>query len=290
MGRRKIKGKKPKNRRSIEADNVIPFELPDRRAVEKSMADFVDEHGSTDARDRAQQLMYDAWETPDHRTRTKLARKALEIYSDCTDALSCLAEDSIDPEEALTYYRLAVEAGERDLGPESFTEDVGHFWGFLKTRPYMRAREGLAQALRAVGRIDEAAEHYEEMLRLNPNDNQGVRMQLLPLLIELDRDEDAASLLERYYDDAFSAMTYGRALLEFRASGDSDAAQERLSKALEANKHVPALLTGKKKMPRTLPDYHGFGDKNEAVAVVHDSRDSWRRTPGALDWLKARTS
>jgi tetratricopeptide (TPR) repeat protein len=289
MGRRKIKAKRPRKKRN-ELDNVVPFKLPDRRAVEKSMADFVGEYGATDARDRAQQIMYDAWDTPDRRARTKLARSALEIYPDCADAFSCLAEDARDAREALELYERAVEAGERDLGQRRFEEDAGHFWGFLETRPYMRAREGLSQALHTVGRLDEAAEHYQEMLRLNPNDNQGVRMQLLPLLLELDRDEDATRLLERYGGGDFAAMIYGRTLLEFRTSGDSKKAREKLSEALKANEHVPALLTGKKKMPRTLPDYHGIGDENEAVAVVYESREAWRKTPGALEWLKERAS
>ena len=31
-----------------------------------------------------------------------------------------------------------MAAGERALGPETYQRDVGHFWGLLETRPYMR--------------------------------------------------------------------------------------------------------------------------------------------------------
>ena len=43
--------------------------------------------------------------------------------------------------------RAGLDAGELALGPEGFEEYDGHFWGFLETRPYMRARHGLALAL-----------------------------------------------------------------------------------------------------------------------------------------------
>ena len=33
------------------------------------------------------------------------------------------------------------------LGPRGFKQYAGHFWGFLETRPYMRARAGLAGTL-----------------------------------------------------------------------------------------------------------------------------------------------
>ena len=62
----------------------------------------------------------------------------------------------------------------------------------------MRARFGLAESLTAAGRIDEAITHYQELLRLNPNDNQGVRYVLLPKLLAAGRDVEAARLLKAY--------------------------------------------------------------------------------------------
>jgi tetratricopeptide (TPR) repeat protein len=85
---------------------------------------------------------------------------------------------------ARDLYEMGVRAGERALGEEFFTEEVGNFWGILETRPYMRAREGLANALWALGERDQALAHYREMLELNPVDNQGVRYELADCLLE----------------------------------------------------------------------------------------------------------
>src|SRR6185369_16919953 len=105
------------------------------------------------------------------RSRIALARKALGISPLCADAYVLLAEEAArSVEEARDYYTKGVEAGELALGPHGFEEYAGHFWGFLETRPYMRARAGLASALLKLGDIDSAIGHFSDMLKLNPND------------------------------------------------------------------------------------------------------------------------
>ena len=112
--------------------------------------------------DAAQQLIYDAWEAPTVRKAVELARKALTSSPDCADAYVLLAQDAArDPGEALELYAKGVAAGERALGKRAFKRDVGYFWGLLETRPYMRARAGLAQTLWEFGRHQEAIHHYQ---------------------------------------------------------------------------------------------------------------------------------
>src|SRR5262249_7461217 len=150
---------------------------------------------------QAQALLDRAFETPDPAERIRLARQALDLSPDCADAYVLLAENTRSRKTTLDYYEKGVAAGERALGPDAFRREVGHFWGILETRPYMRAREGLAHSLWTMGRREEAAGHLQEMLRLNPNDNQGVRYTLTSWLVNLDRDEELGDLLDRF-DDA----------------------------------------------------------------------------------------
>jgi len=245
--------------------------------------------GRRSAVDEAQEIMYDAWEAPTRQRAVALAKKALAISADCADAYNLLAEEMAQSlEEAIELYRKGVEAGERALGKKAFKEDVGSFWGLLETRPYMRARAGLAQCLWEAGQREEAVEHYWDLLRLNPNDNQGIRDLLMPCLIELDRDEDAEKLFKQYEEDGMAVWMYSRALLDFRKHGDSPSAVKSLKAALDENKHVPPYLLGRKKMPRYLPDHYGFGDENEAVLYVHGNKAAWKATSGALEWLAAK--
>ena len=236
------------------------------------------------ALEQAQEVMYQAWEASGQQ-RIKLARKALTISPDCADAYVLLAQEASGSlREAADLYAQGVQAGAHALGPQAFTDDVGHFWGILETRPYMRARAGLAQCLWMLGEREPAIEHYRDMLRLNPGDNQGLRYTLAQWLIMVGADDQLEGLLDRY-DEPTAAWTYTRALAQFRREGPSPAAETALRAALEANRHVPAYLLGRKRLPNRLPQYMQFGDDNEAVDYIVTAAQNWRDTPGALDWL-----
>ncbi|HEV8641349.1 MAG TPA: hypothetical protein VGV13_09660 [Methylomirabilota bacterium] len=225
---------------------------PDRRAMERVMAEVerfaqtsmfeslneanaalhrrfsgpIDELPSTATTplEKAQDLMYRAFEARGRR-RIQLARKALELSADCADAYVMLAEESRHPEEARTLYEAGVAAGERALGSDLFAQEAGHFWGIVRTRPYMRARFGLARCLEALDRRKEAIEHYRELLRLNPGDNQGVRYSLLAALLLGARDAEVATLLDQFGDEP----TAGATAAPSRSSGARATAVPRAS-------------------------------------------------------------
>jgi tetratricopeptide (TPR) repeat protein len=234
--------------------------------------------------EEAQELIYEALETTGAR-RLALARRALERSPDCADAYVLLAEDTGDPREALRLYEQGVRAGERALGPATFREDVGHFWGILETRPYMRARHGLAAVLWHLGERDAAIGHVQDLLRLNPGDNQGVRYTLATWLLAVGDDAALEHLLQAYPDEGSATWAYTRALAAFRRHGPGDRADAALRAALATNPFVPAYLLGRKKLPRQLPAYVGFGDENEAVAYVAEAAEAWLVSPEALAWL-----
>lgn len=240
------------------------------------------------ALDRAQDLMDQAWDATSAARRIAFAKQALSLSPDCADAHLLLAEHEADPAAARRILEEAVAAGARAIGPHAFEADVGHFWGLVETRPYMRARARLAEMLWDHGERAVAVAHCEELLRLNPNDNQGVRQTLVGHLIELGRDADAQALLARY-DEENAWMSYARALLTFRRDGDSLDAQKSLARAREVNRYVPAYLTGKKPLPRFLPDHHGFGDEAEAICYAAEGLAAWHATRDAVTWLKATT-
>lgn len=238
--------------------------------------------------DQAQLILQQAFGTSDRRKRVALARKALEVSPDCVDAYVLLAEEAASRKEALEFYRQGVEAGERILGPDRLENEREEFWLDLDTRPYMRARFGLAHVLWALGRRDEAIAHLEAMLRLNPNDNQGVRYILSGWLLNMDRFDDLVRLLDSY-DEATAVWAYTRALLAFRQEGDSPGARKQLKAAQRLNKHVPAYLLGTKPMPHQPPPYYGLGDENEAIHYAAMALGGWKATPGATNWLRELT-
>ena len=282
---------------------------PDRRAHERVFADmnrYLEEHPPTTKKDfddlnrvfasrslddpltqprtpvaQAQDVCFQAFETYGRR-RVQLARQALQLEPNCTDAHVILAEQAGTLEDELDHYRGGMEAAERVLGSAFFVENVGHFWGLSATRPYMRARCGLAEALVALGRVDEAIEHYQELLRLNPNDNQGIRYLLLPKLLAVGRDLDAARLLKEFREESAN-WAYAQALLAFRLSSRSMAADRELRDAWHVNRHVPELVASDSPIPR--PPHYAPGSYEEACVAAEELRPAFQATPGAIDWL-----
>ncbi len=238
--------------------------------------------------DRAQELIYRAFDARGRR-RLQLARKALELSPDCADAYVVLAEASRSLEDARALYEKGVAAGERALGPDVFAQEAGHFWGMVGTRPYMRARFGLAGCLEELDRREEAIGHYREILRLDPGDSQGVRYSLLASLLLIGRDDEAAALIEQFGDEPTALWRYGRALSVFRREGDSRAARECLRVALRTNRHVPQqLLADDDEPPGPPPASYAPGSREEAVICDSELGEAWWATPEAIRWLRAQ--
>lgn len=288
--------------------------LPDRRSMERTLADInrlfegqdFDEDEDMNAflqsqlvdgqvprqtpktpLEEAQDIMYDAFDSVGRR-QLQLIRKALAICPDCADAHVLLAERCHDPDETREHYQRALESAERTLGSKVFEKDVGHFWGNTLTRPYMRARLGLGMTLDEAGRLPAAAEHYRELLRLNPNDNQGVRDFLLPVLIKLGANKEATQLLKRYKNDIMAVWNYSRALLTFREKGNTPTARKHLGKAIKANPYVPPLLLAEEAIIETMNEYTP-GSREEAVYCAKNLKEAWEMTEGALEWLDAHS-
>jgi hypothetical protein len=228
----------------------------------------------------------EAFEETSPRRQVMLARRAIEISADCADAYVLLADNAPTRAESISLYEQAVAAGERAIGDDRFKEYAGRFWGFLETRPYMRAREGLADCLWEEGRKQEAAEHCRAMLRLNPNDNQGMRYRLVSMLLHLGLYDELEQLLKKYEDDASAEWAYTRALLAFRLEGDTVRAREFLAQATDVNAHVPLYLARVKPIPRVMPDYITFGGEDEAIGYCAQFLAAWRETEGATAWLR----
>ena len=92
----------------------------------------------------------------------------------CLDAHSHLGNFVFDhhPKDAIRHYEVGLRIGELSLG-DGFTGVLA--WGFIDNRPFLRCMHGYGLCLWRLGRFDEAEHIFEQMLWLNPSDNQGVR-------------------------------------------------------------------------------------------------------------------
>ena len=95
----------------------------------------------------------------------------------CIDAHAHLGHFAFDHdlEQALAHFATGVEIGRQALG--------AHFdgvlsWYLLDNRPYLRCLHGYGLCLWRLDRFEDAVRVLEELLWLNPSDNQGARSHL----------------------------------------------------------------------------------------------------------------
>src|SRR5262245_48960613 len=69
-------------------------------------------------KDRAYDLIEEAWATEDHAARIELAKRALAEWPDAVDAYTLLGDESLRPEAAVEYYQQALAAVDRVIGAD----------------------------------------------------------------------------------------------------------------------------------------------------------------------------
>lgn len=237
-------------------------------------------------KDRAQNLVYEAFEAPNRKRRRELAEQALELDENCIDAYTILGEEAGSPIEALPYFEQGLRIGERELGPEYFKEMKGHFWGLIETRPYMRARFNYAINKEMIGETEEAITHYEELLELNEQDNLGVRYQLFNAYVELGKYGNAAALLKKYEESGTAIGEFNELLLEYLRRGISPKLEKLFKTAEKTNPYVIEYLSGKKRLPSKMPMGYSLGSKEEAQIYVKDSIHLW--PDEMIEWIKGQ--
>jgi len=123
------------------------------------------------------------------------------------------------------------------------------------------------------------------VLALNPNDNSGHRVTLVHRLCESGRAGEALAVCERYGEDDFGGMQYGRvlALQQLGRRGEATAALAAAKK--NSPKILKTLLASKPKMPDITPGMVTYGGEDEAWLYRTGWLYVWEKT-GALAWLR----
>lgn len=80
-----------------------------------------------------------------------------------------------------------------------FEDRVGHFWGILETRPYMRARGQVLRVLEEIGThasLTGAVAGTIHCLYLCRGDNMGLRDLVPQMLLRLNRDQECYDFIK----------------------------------------------------------------------------------------------
>ncbi len=247
--------------------------------------DELDFGGEQSNEDKANNLIEEAYNSSFSKGK-KLIAKALKLDPDSADAYNYLGDIQDDYVEAIRYYEEGMKAGMRKLGEDFFEKNMGHCWVLIQTRPFMRSKQKLAECLTELEIYEGAFVNYMDLLALNPNDNQGVRYELSTILLLMDELKLFSRLIKDYPDEITAHWTYNIVLYHLKKQKTLKARKE-LQKAVESNPHVIDYLLDKKRLPKELPDYMGFGDESEAIVYASKHKQLWKEIKGAKELLQS---
>lgn len=233
--------------------------------------------------DKAFDLADAAWQSSSLAKGKKMAEQALEWWPDCIPAYEYLAVAAKSKQARMEWLEKAVAIGQRLFGGAFLKEYEGHFWGITQTRPYMRCLNSLAQACADSGSLSKAIVIWEDCLRLNPGDNQGIRYSLLSALL-LQNDLKAYHHYRSQYPEDSTFMLFNDVLASVLGN-DLETGRMTLKAAHQKNPYVIPLLIDKAP-PAQYPDSYVLGNPEEAVIYAKKTWALWRAVPGAIEMLQ----
>jgi tetratricopeptide (TPR) repeat protein len=225
-----------------------------------------------------------------HSPEKKVAhlRKAIEQDADCAIARIELADTDYQSgrwSESRRGYRDVVEREERRWRGES-----PDWWSDRETRPYLRALYGHAMTEWQQGHFPQASLELQQLLALNPTDNQGVRF-LIPLVHLLaDHDAEALASIEEYelhYPDDYCepALLLGKGLVQWRV-GTEKLARESYRAAMVKNIYIVPLLLDLPLPPTEIWHPNDRSELSYAQDFLQSYSTLWDRDPAALRFLR----
>ena len=226
------------------------------------------------------------------KTALRCAKKALALEPDNLDARRMLlALTPMNEVERFQRLETLVQEGKVLMEKQGFAdkESIGHYWGILETRPYMRLLEDYVRILIESGMFGRAAAQCEEMLRLCESDNLGMRYTLMHLYAFFENEVAALGLHRRYGGYEETQMLMALSVLYYKL-GQWDKAGEYLSRVAKINKDVKKFF--KSIFDETFEQFAGMMDRaaytpnteEELCVEIMQNEFLFHSTPGFMMW------
>lgn len=218
--------------------------------------------------------------------KTPLAWQSFDVLDDLVQALNDAEPGIVGMEEKIVLPLLqhAVALLRLTL-KQSHAENLRLDWGWMENRPALGLVAELAFYRSANGQLDQAIDLMAWLVdTLNPNDNQGLRDDLIHHYLRSGRTADALHLAGRYpNDNAF--MSYGH-ILALCMAGRTDEAADLFKRVHTRYPEVgKMLLAASPRRPALNPGYRTVGGKDEAWYYREANLDIWEQSGGRA-WLR----
>jgi tetratricopeptide (TPR) repeat protein len=234
------------------------------------------------------------WMHANPRIARGMFRSLIHRYPEHVDAHHHLALSYFrdgKAKEAAKAWKTGIELALKLL-PSTFSMHRDRLsWGVIRNRPFLRLYHGYGVSLMRTGNTEEALEVFENLLSLNPHDNQGARALVVECSFEMKRPEAVLALCDRFAHDALEQLVYGRPLALFQLDRKTEAARA----FRRAKKFYPLIARELTQDTHVRPEGWQeeritLGGADQAYAYWKEFGKFWRKTPGALAFAEEITN
>ena len=216
--------------------------------------------------DDAYEILAQAEEAKNKKEAIKLAKEAYEKCSACFEAILFqvdLEESSIKRDNLLNK---GLEFEKNRLTKEGYfnKDNIGHFYGLFETRAYIKGLCTKANYLINDGKAKQARDICLEILKLNNNDNTGIRYLLMAIYAYLEEEKEMKKLYKKYTTESLEMLFHQLAL--YYKLGKDKKAKEILTRINKANPHFIKFFKGTIKINDKIPyGHYSIGDSSEVI-------------------------
>jgi tetratricopeptide (TPR) repeat protein len=217
------------------------------------------------------------------------AKKILEDDPIQFEAATILAQDEWargKPKQALGILEGTIKAGRVLIPPEFESGNGKMMWGFLNNRPFLFCLGEYATMVERVHGPGKAIPLYEELISLNPSDNQGIRSFLATAYLKTNNLEKLLGLKGQYPEDLMPGVTVG-ALLALYKLGRLEEARKQIKSTKKYFSHVfGEILKTDHPQPELTAGRVTVGGEDEAWLYWRDQGTFWMASGGAIEFLQ----
>ncbi len=199
-------GKNVNNLTSEDYDRILN-EIADKSFVEEYLS-FERKEILNPMLKKAREILYSAYQASSEESSKELAELAYKTSQECFEALNMWYNLEEDQNKKLSILNEGISYEEEKLKRLGYFEDeyIGKFYDEIETRNYLRILRNKIDVLLFVGRIGLAKEICLDVLKLNKNDDLGVRYVLLGIYAYQENEKKLLELKNQLNEDSIETL------------------------------------------------------------------------------------
>lgn len=238
---------------------------------------------------RAMKKLNEAVNAKSEKKAIALAKEALKINPNSIEVKMFILNFNPSLNDKLEGLNQIISDEKNRLVEEGYyiEENIGDFYGLWETRDYITLLFEKMIWLTELGKFGEVKNLCLEILRLNNNDNLGVRYTLMGIYAQFEDSVAAEELIKKYPEDTL-AFNIALMCLYYKL-GDEKKAIKYLKKAHKSNKHFYSFLTTEQdfeEVDSILEEaMYIVGEKSEVVDAINTLKFLLIQLNGLTDWM-----